>query len=118
MLQFRQYCSEQVGEEGPLEVSLVEDEAHKANHGNAAQGHLKLQGQADESSQATKYRSVSGSLALSQGPNGPIDQSNDLPMGGSCAVLQPTPGRFWGWPISQLSIGQMQPVSCMQGSAA
>jgi hypothetical protein len=28
--------SEQVREEGPLEVCLVEDEAHKANHGNAA----------------------------------------------------------------------------------
>jgi hypothetical protein len=39
------WCSEQVGEEGPLEVSLVEDEAHKANHGNAAQCHLKLQPQ-------------------------------------------------------------------------
>jgi hypothetical protein len=35
--------SEQVREEGPLEVCLVEDEAHKANHGNAAQRHLKLQ---------------------------------------------------------------------------
>jgi hypothetical protein len=36
--------SEQVWEEGASKVGLVEDEAHKANHGNAAQGHLKLQG--------------------------------------------------------------------------
>ena len=38
-------CSEQVREEGPAKVSLVEDETHNANHGNAASGHLKLQGQ-------------------------------------------------------------------------
>lgn len=36
------HSSEQVWEEGPAEVGLVEDEAHKANHGNAAQSHLKL----------------------------------------------------------------------------
>ena len=43
-LQQNPNCSEQVWEEGPAEVGLVEDEAHKANHGNAAQRHLKLQG--------------------------------------------------------------------------
>jgi hypothetical protein len=37
-------CLEQVREEGPAKVSLVEDEAHKANHGNTASGDLKLQG--------------------------------------------------------------------------
>jgi hypothetical protein len=36
-------CLEQVWEEWPLEVSLVQDEAHKANHGNAAGGDLQLQ---------------------------------------------------------------------------
>jgi hypothetical protein len=37
-------CLEQVREEGPAKVSLVEDEAHKPNHGNTASGDLKLQG--------------------------------------------------------------------------
>jgi hypothetical protein len=32
-----------VWEEWPLEVSLVQDEAHKANHRNAAGGDLQLQ---------------------------------------------------------------------------
>jgi len=36
--------SEQVWEEGPAKVGLVQDQAHKANHGNAARGHLQLQG--------------------------------------------------------------------------
>jgi hypothetical protein len=31
-----------VWEEGAAEVGLVQDEAHKANHGNAAQRHLQL----------------------------------------------------------------------------
>ena len=35
--------SEQVWEEWPAKVRLVEDEAHKANHGNAANSHLQLQ---------------------------------------------------------------------------
>jgi hypothetical protein len=37
--------SEQVWEERPLEVCLIEDEAHKPDHGNAAKSHLQLQGE-------------------------------------------------------------------------
>jgi len=40
-----------VWEEGPAKVGLIEDQAHKANHGNAAEGNLQLQGRAGVSVQ-------------------------------------------------------------------